>query len=138
MKKLLILAALSTISGCGVLPAKNFDGDIPSDRIATFNSKSNEREGRAWFYAMMVAYQPSNSVADKPTVIGSDSLGWPRVLKLTPGKYRLSIRCMTSLGSAYSKLDVIAEAGKNYDVTCSPVNDRVGEIQVIYQEAKRN
>src|SRR5690606_23472603 len=105
----------------------------PSE-VAILKGKPNVFSGASYLVAFS-SYADISKGDKKFKDVGDEFFGWPQEIHMLPGKYLIITRCYVGNQYAFPSVPVEVLAGVTYEVTCSPVPDKLSTVAVTYKIA---
>lgn len=133
---LVSLLLLSTLAGCAGT-VQTYSGDAKSDsQIAVVKSRAHEFVGSGSRYFAFFASYAKLEPGQKPVFqnVGNEFTGYPKELRMLPGKYMVMIRCGTQGQFAFPSFNFEAVAGATYEVICEPVANQLSTVKATVEK----
>lgn len=125
----IVSLAAGVLAGC-VGPVQTYSGE-PKDmkQIAVVTGGSTQFAGGTYI-AFFVSYAELEA-GKKPEFkkVGDAFAGYPRELRMLPGRYAVMTRCTIGNQYAFPAVSLQVEAGATYEITCEPVADRLSTVK---------
>lgn len=126
MKRLFALAALASLTSCvgmaGYMGAhlNAYEGpEKPDQQVATLTST---KDSASFGYAML-------SKVDGKTYGDNLMRGYPKIVKVLPGRHHVTVKCIVSNKYAFPSVTVEFEAAHTYELGCRDIG---GYAQASY------